>query len=188
MPTIISHAAIPLALGFGLGSRVISRPLLLVGVVASALPDFDVLAFQLRIAYGNILGHRGLSHSLIFALLLGCVAAMWATRLRSTYIAVFGFVGFSALSHGLLDMCTNGGLGVAMLWPWFEQRFFFPWQVIEVSPIGVTRIFSERGLAVLRSELFWIWLPALILASGLILLRQASAYLGRQRGRQRSSL
>jgi len=28
--------------------------------------------------------------------------------------------------HGLLDMITNGGKGVAFLWPFTSERFFFP--------------------------------------------------------------
>jgi inner membrane protein len=51
---------------------------------------------------------------------------------------------------------TNGGLGVA---------FFLPWRPILVSPIGVGRFFSERGFAVLQSELVWIWLPAGLFAA-----------------------
>lgn len=44
MPTIITHAAIPLAIGLGQGSGIIGRRLLLAGVAASILPDMDVLA------------------------------------------------------------------------------------------------------------------------------------------------
>jgi inner membrane protein len=31
------------------------------------LPDADVLAFKPGVAYGNIFGHRGFTHSLLFA-------------------------------------------------------------------------------------------------------------------------
>jgi inner membrane protein len=53
MPTILTHAAVPLALGLGLGVRIIPKPLLLAGVVACILPDLDVLAFQLHIPYAQ---------------------------------------------------------------------------------------------------------------------------------------
>ena len=43
MPTIISHAAVPLALGIGLGHKRIPAALLMSGVLASMLPDADVV-------------------------------------------------------------------------------------------------------------------------------------------------
>jgi inner membrane protein len=158
MPTLLSHPAVPLALGLGLGARRIPRRLLVAGVMASMLPDLDVAAFALHIPYAHAFGHRGASHSLFFALLLGLLALAAARWLGSSKRSAFLFVFVAAASHGLLDMLTNGGLGVALWWPGSEQRLFFPWQVIEVSPIG-PRFFSGRGLEVLRSEFLWIWIP-----------------------------
>ncbi|PZQ26682.1 MAG: hypothetical protein DI562_14565, partial [Stenotrophomonas acidaminiphila] len=62
-----------------------------------------------------------------------------------------------------LDMLTDGGLGVALLWPWSEARHFAPWRVIEVSPLA-NRFFSARGVDVLLSEFRWVWVPVLALA------------------------
>lgn len=177
MPTILTHAFVPLAIGIGLGTGVVSRRLLLAGAVAAIMPDFDVVAFKLGIAYGDAFGHRGASHSLVFALLLGLLALACARGLRATRLTAFVFVALSTLSHAVLDMFTNGGLGVAMWWPIASERLFAPWRVIEVSPIGISRFLTERGLAVLQSELVWVWLPA-ILAGALL----AAIRLGRARG------
>lgn len=46
MPTVITHAAVPLCLGLGLGSKVIPPRLLFAGIVLAMLPDADVLAFK----------------------------------------------------------------------------------------------------------------------------------------------
>lgn len=162
MPTILSHAAVPLALGVAVGSRFIPVRLLLVGVVAAVLPDLDVLAFRLGIGYSHELGHRGASHSFSFALLLAVAAFIAAPRLRSQPQVSFLFVFAATISHGLLDMLTTGGLGVALLWPVTDARFFFPVQVIEVSPLSIRRFFSYAGLTVLRSELLWVWVPAIV--------------------------
>ncbi len=70
--------------------------------------------------------------------------------------AVFVFI--CAASHPLLDAMTSGGLGVALAWPWSEQRFFAPWRPIRVSPFA-SQFFSARGIATLLSELRWVWLP-----------------------------
>jgi inner membrane protein len=174
MPTVISHAAVPLALGLGLGRRSVSGPLLVAGVVASAVPDLDVLAFRFGIPYANEFGHRGASHSLAFAVLLAVVAAALASHLRASRLAAFLFVGASAASHGLLDMLTNGGRGVALWWPLSQERYFFPVRVIEVSPLSLHRLMTGHGLGVLLSELLWVWLPAVVLLAALRVWRRWS--------------
>ncbi|WP_426105417.1 metal-dependent hydrolase [Massilia sp. TSP1-1-2] len=161
MPTIITHAAIPLAIGLGLGSSVVSRRLLLAGVAASMLPDADVLGFHLGVPYGHALGHRGVSHALVSAVLMGLTAALGAPWIKSTRLKAFLFVAICMASHGVLDMLTDGGKGVALFWPFSEQRHFFPWRPVAVSPLGLDRILSRRGLEVALSELRWVWLPAL---------------------------
>lgn len=172
MPTILSHAAVPLALGLGLGAQRIPTRLLLVGVVASILPDLDVLAFRFHIAYADALGHRGASHSLVFALVLALVVLAFAKHLNASRITAFWFTAVCAASHGVLDMFTNGGLGAALWWPFSDVRVFAPWQVIEVSPLSLRRVFSARGWAVLQSELLWVWLPAAVVCAMLWILRQ----------------
>lgn len=84
MPTIISHAAVPLAIGLGLGRDAVSTRLLVAGIAASVLPDLDVLAFRLGIAYADPFGHRGFSHSLLLAIALAVIAALFCSRLRAS--------------------------------------------------------------------------------------------------------
>lgn len=163
MPTIFTHALIPLAAGVALGSRRIPPRLVGAGMLAAMLPDADVLAFKLGIDYAQAFGHRGASHSLVFALACGALAGAGARGLRTSAMTAFLFIALSAASHPLLDMLTDGGLGVALLWPWSDARHFAPWRVIEVSPFA-NRFFSARGVAVLLSEFRWVWLPVLALA------------------------
>lgn len=128
------------------------------------LPDLDVVAFALRIPYGSDFGHRGFTHSIAFAFGIGLLAALMHRELRATFARTFAFISAAIASHGLLDVFTNGGLGVALLWPWSGERFFAPVRPIEVAPISLQAMLSERGSAVLRSELLWVWIPAGILA------------------------
>ena len=165
MPTIFTHAAVPALLGVAAGKRRISRRLLGAGIIAAMLPDADTLGFKFGIPYADAWGHRGAMHSLLFALCTALLAALLHRPLRATMAGACVFVGLSAVSHPLLDMCTNGGLGVAIAWPFSTQRYFFPWRPIHVSPIG-THFFSGQAWPVIVSELWWVWLPA----SGLTLL------------------
>ena len=176
MPTILSHAALPLAIGLALGSRVIPRRLLAAGVVGAMLPDLDVIGFKFGIPYASQFGHRGFSHSLVFALCLALAAATMSRHLRTTARGAFTFLFISVASHDLLDCLTNGGRGVALLWPFSPERFFAPVQPIRVSPIGLSRFVSGNGSAVLASELVWVWLPCMV--AGLLL------YAVRQRARR----
>ena len=169
MPTILSHAAVPLALA--LGSGAISKRLFFAGVIACILPDIDVLAFRLNIAYSHDFGHRGFTHSVVFSFVLALLALVCSRQLRSSPMITFLFIGLSALSHPLLDMITTGGLGVTLWWPWSSERYFAAWQVIEVSPLSLSRVFSARGFTVLQSELLWIWLPAIVITATLFLIR-----------------
>lgn len=171
MPTIFSHIAAPLALRLGLGKQAVSSRLLVAGLAASVLPDLDVLAFRFGIPYADSFGHRGASHSLALAAFLGLLACLGASHLRSTRGLAFVFVAFSAASHGVLDMFTNGGHGVALWWPFSNERFFLPWQVIEASPLSLRRVFGPKGLEVLLSEILWVWLPCLSFGGVLLVAR-----------------
>jgi len=172
MPTILTHTAVPLAIGIGLGSAAVSPRLLLVGVLASIAPDLDVAAFHFGVAYSDIKGHRGWMHSFAFALMLALLASVAAAPLRTTRRRAFAFVLVSAASHGLLDMLTTGGLGAACFWPFSDTRHFLPWQVIKVSPLSLHRLLSPTGRAVMESELHRVWLPAAASCSALWIARR----------------
>ena len=169
MPSIISHPAVPLAIGIGLGSGIVSKRLLLAGVLCSIAPDLDVYAEM----YTSSIGHRGITHSVFFALLCSAFAALTAPHLDSRPLIAFLFVFFATASHGMLDAFTNGGSAISFLWPFRTEGYFMPFQVIEVSPLGLLRFFSERGAAVLASELKWVWSPALLLGVLLYAMRRA---------------
>jgi inner membrane protein len=161
MPTVITHAMVPLAAAAAFGPNRIAGRMAVMGAMLAMLPDADVVSFLMGIDYADPFGHRGASHSFVAAALAaGLVAAvMPAARSRSCVAFLF----FSCASHGLLDTLTNGGLGAALLWPISETRFHAPVTPIQVSPIGGA-FFSMRGLAVLASEALWVWLPCAVFA------------------------
>ena len=141
------------------------------------LPDLNVIGFRFAIRYGDFWGHRGFTHSLVFAAILAGAAAAVLFRHGASGIgrfALFAYLFLATASHGVLDAVTNGGLGVAFFSPFDNRRYFLPWRPILVSPIAVTRFFSPRGYAILRSELLWIWLPAILFGSTVLMLRRKS--------------
>lgn len=136
----------------------------------------------LRVGLGGEAAPRRLLLAGVLASALALAGAAAARTLRATFARAFVFLFVAIGSHGVLDALTNGGLGVALLWPASGDRFFAPeaLRVIEVSPIRLTPFLSARGVAVLESELWWIWLPALAL--GLILVGARRARSGRRDG------
>lgn len=134
--------------------------LMILAIVSSILPDIDIVAFKLGIPYEAPLGHRGFTHSIMFALLwaIAMVFIFGKTQKKLFFFVIF----FSTVSHGILDALTNGGKGVGFFIPFENSRYFFPWQVIKVSPLGVHKFISEWGLQVILSELKYILLPCLL--------------------------
>jgi len=116
MPSVFSHAIAAVALGgaaVGGPSRV---RIWVLGALCAVAPDLDVVSLRFGIRYGDILGHRGLSHSIFLAAVLATVVTIfvrhtWPESPGAARLWPFFFV--ATASHGLLDSMTNGGLGVA---------------------------------------------------------------------------
>lgn len=163
MASIFGHAFVSSALSVSFKKSLQGAKGILLGVFCSILPDADVIGFKYNIAYGSFWGHRGFSHSLVFAVLLGLIIVAVFYR-KSNFknkglLLIYFFL--CTASHGLLDGLTTGGLGVAYFSPFDDTRYFLPWRPIMVSPIGVSSFFSARGLAIIFNELIWIGLPSL---------------------------
>src|SRR4051794_32770905 len=128
----LGHVAVGLALGRAHDPRapLVARvkPMLAFAALAM-LPDADVIAFKLGIPYSAPFGHRGAIHSILVALVVGALVG-GAMRSRKIWMLATAAV----LSHGLLDTLTDGGLGVALLWPFDLTRYFAPLRPIPVAP------------------------------------------------------
>lgn len=164
MATPLSHTAVPLALFVALGPERMPPALLALSIVLAVLPDVDALGMWLGVPYEHPFGHRGFTHSLPFAAALAGVGALWAPEFGVASWIAFAVLFVSAASHGLIDALTDGGLGVALFAPFSFRRRFLPWRVITVSPLSPAALLSRRGLVVLRSELWRVWLPCTALA------------------------
>lgn len=136
-------------------------------------PDVDVLWFR-DFPYNSALGHRGFSHALLtlvlFASALAAVIARTCRRAAARLALVWAV---AATTHPLLDMLTDGGSGIMLLFPFSPERLFFSWRPIHVSPLSVLRFFTGAGY-ILKSELpfclaavaigvsiFLLWRPAI---------------------------
>lgn len=160
MPTIFSHSISGLAISSLYKTKFSKIKFYSFVILSACIPDFDVIAFKFGISYADIFGHRGISHSILFAIFYSfLITKIFFAKENSFKLGSVFFL--ITISHGLLDMLTNGGLGVCLACPFNSERLFFNIRPVLVSPIG-KNFFSERGLLVLQSEFFWIWIPSAI--------------------------
>ena len=174
MPTVVTHSFVAALLGRSFAAGRMPARFWFVSVLCSILPDADLLGFPLGIRHDGVLGHRGLSHSLVFALVVSLIVSFLAfPRISQRWIKFLLFFYFFVVtaSHGILDAMTDGGLGVAFFAPFDDTRYFFPFRPIKVSPIGLS-FFSARGLDVIWSEFLWVCIPGTIIAAAVLTLRK----------------
>jgi inner membrane protein len=176
MASAFTHAIAAASLGTAF-PRPRSLRFWIYGIICSVIPDLDVMGFGFGISYEDMLGHRGLTHSIAFAIVLSGAATI---LIRSgeqglPWPLLWFYLFLATISHGILDAFTNGGLGVAFFAPFSNLRYFFPFRPLEVSPIGLNWFFSARGWAVIKNEMVWVWVPALAFAltMGLLQKRQS---------------
>lgn len=166
MASAFGHAAAALGIGASLLNVRQKYSLWFLGIFSAVMPDADVIAFKFGIAYGSIWGHRGFTHSIVFAILWAFIISLiFFRKTRKIFFIALIYLFICTISHGVLDAMTTGGKGVGFFIPFDEGRYFLPWRKIAVSPLSIERFFSEWGLRVIKSELFFIFLPAFILAA-----------------------
>ncbi len=133
-------------------------------MILSILPDIDVIGFKIGIPYQHMLGHRGITHSILFAILLsGIISRFFSHSFKENIFPIWVYLFFCTLSHGLFDALTDGGLGIAFFAPFSNERYFFPVRPVEVSSLTISHFFSSHGISVLKSEFLFLWIPCIFL-------------------------
>ena len=165
MPSAFSHAVASIALGRAYTTRHLPLRFWVLSSVCAVAPDIDVLANRFGFDHTTMLGHRGLTHSLFFAIALSGVVVLLFFRRRVDgrlgRLALFAFFFAATASHAVLDAMVDGTLGVAFFAPFTPARFFLPWRPIVSSPIGLA-FFSPAGGTTIVNEFVWVWIPSLV--------------------------
>ena len=115
MATIYTHSAV----GLGLARLYADRPMpwtyWILAAVLPVIPDLDAFSTG---AYGALFDHRGITHTLVFALVVGAAAAAATFRYFKVRYWSLACLFFAIVaSHGLLDAMTRGGENIALFWP-----------------------------------------------------------------------
>jgi inner membrane protein len=137
----------------------------LAAALVATIPDIDILFVALGARYRGMWGHRGITHSLVFAIAAAAAASLWIRRReRGTPSGrLFGILLLSAASHGFVDAAMASGVGVAALAPFSAARYTFAWRPIRVPAPVDNPWLNLGGIRVTSSEVLWLWLPSLAL-------------------------
>lgn len=120
MPLPVAHALLGASIAAALSqpSQSPRWKLLLTGALLGVCPDFDYALNWVRLSGGG--WHHGFTHSILFALILGLlVASLIGDRKARSVILYCAAI----VSHTLLDFMMTESRGVALWWPFTDQRY-----------------------------------------------------------------
>ncbi|OUR92643.1 hypothetical protein A9Q87_06270 [Flavobacteriales bacterium 34_180_T64] len=160
MASVFGHGMVAYTIS-RVSSEKVSKGLVVLAMISAILPDIDVLAFKFGIPYEHMFGHRGFTHSILFAVVWAIGLSLLFGKKTKLLYAIVLFL--STISHGILDAMTSGGRGVGFFIPFVNERYFFSFRGIKVSPIGIDKFFSKWGAEVILSELKYIVIPCIII-------------------------
>ncbi len=114
----LTHIALGACIGEIVAGRQIGKKALVLGALAQNLPDIDFVASFWLPTAGDVMAHRGFTHSLLFAMLVTPLLAWYSTKIFRTGGMEFRrwvlFWGLQILVHIFIDAFNAYGTG------WFE--------------------------------------------------------------------
>jgi len=153
--------------------RPLSWPTLLVFAGLALLPDADVALVALGACDDGSCGHRGASHSLLVAVMIGLFAGLVARRLGWPVVRTVVAAAFAVGSHAMLDALGAGGRGLPLLWPFSDARFISPIRIFPDAPRGLA-LLSIPGAINVAIE-FAVFLPMMLYATWPRIMRRRAA-------------
>ena len=133
------------------------RRVITLAAICAVAPDLDLIGWALGISPFTLLGHRGLSHSIAFAVVLGVIAttALLPPVARRERVAAAVALILATGTHGVLDaLTTYAPTGPAFWAPFSNHRYRFTWMPLTGAG-GFKTDFGQEAL--------YVCLPALVL-------------------------
>ena len=121
----LTHLTLGACTGEILLGKKLGKKAMLFGALVANIPDVDTITGFFVPGDEALLLHRGITHSLFFAVVAGLLLAYlfskWYSQISYKVFALFFFVELAL--HDLLDTCTSYGTG--LLEPFSRQRLSF---------------------------------------------------------------
>ena len=123
----VTHIVLGACIGEIFVGKKAGKRALLLGAVAQSIPDIDFIASFFLTPTQDLIAHRGVTHSILFVLIITPLLAWLADRWRRPHNIAFTtwllFFGVELFTHLLLD--TFNAYGTALLLPFSQRRFAF---------------------------------------------------------------
>jgi inner membrane protein len=147
----LTHIALGALVGEAFLGKQLGKRAMVLGAVAQSIPDVDFVASFFLNTPNNLLGHRGFTHSFLFAALLTPLVATLSNRWHRAHDVTFKrwmtFFGLQILIHLLLDSLNAYGVG------WFEP---FSHKRISFNVLFVVDPFYSCWLYISFLVLLWL--------------------------------
>ncbi|MEP6700745.1 MAG: metal-dependent hydrolase [Bacteroidota bacterium] len=123
----LTHIVLGACIGEATAGKILGRKAMLAGALAQSIPDIDFISYFWLNQTDNLLAHRGITHSIIFAIAIIAVLSASSRRIfhkrKFTWIHGLLLFGINVFCHLFIDSFNAYGVG------WFEpfthQRFSF---------------------------------------------------------------
>lgn len=164
MPSSFTHAIAGAAVASPLARNPVPRRFWVAAACCAALPDIDIL-WGRYVTWGTWLAHRGFTHSLAFAAVVGVTTAFILFRdpqfapVRWRYAAA---LALATASHCLLDGLATYGTHVMFFWPFSTHRYLLPRTVFGVPGVPWPHSSLGRLARVAENEIKWGWIPSAV--------------------------
>lgn len=142
-----AHAIAGAAVGAFYQSPPQRRRVITLAAICGVLPDLDLIGWPLGVSTFTLWGHRGLTHSIAFAVVLGLAVATLIPSITRRERAVAAFVlVLATATHSVLDaMTTYSPTGPAFWAPFSNARYRFAWMPLTGSG-GFATDFGQEAL------------------------------------------
>lgn len=114
----LTHFAVGACIGEAFAGKKIGKKAMLMGAAAQSLPDIDFIATLWLDPVRDLIGHRGFTHSILFAIMATPVLSWFAEKVERKNILSFMrwnyFFAIQIFMHLFLDAFNAYGVG------WFE--------------------------------------------------------------------
>jgi len=153
----LTHIVLGSCMGEATAGKILGKRAMLLGVAAQSIPDIDFIAYLWLTKTENLLGHRGFTHSIFFAVIITIAMAIfftWYFRrrkvLRKTLILLFGinifthlfFDCFNAYGVGLLEPFHHARISLHVLY--VADPFFSVWSFLAFFFLLITRLSHQK--------------------------------------------
>ncbi|MBX9977812.1 MAG: metal-dependent hydrolase [Alphaproteobacteria bacterium] len=132
--------------------RTLGRKAIGYGALAGLIPDLDIVVKLSSNPYAEMLYHRGLTHSLFFAVIAGIFLGygLWRGHARTHPLRIWVYLMIAGLmTHPLLDLFTV--YGTQLLSPFSDHRFALS-AIPVIDPVYTVPLLISGAVGILWKE------------------------------------